>query len=180
MTQRISSPVGADMSFEFHYESSGVVTAAPQVLFDHLDDPRNLASHMESGSAAMAGASMSIETDNLQGKAIGSAIRMHGRMLGIAMSLEEAVTQREPPHLKTWNTIGEPKLLVIGAYRMGFGIDASGADSLLTVFIDYDLPSGLVGRLLGRALAPAYARWCCQRMVEDASRAFAAGGYARG
>jgi hypothetical protein len=34
-----------------------------------------------------------------------------------------------------WKTIGEPKLLVIGSYRMGFRIEASGTASLLTVFI---------------------------------------------
>ncbi len=149
--------------------------AAPQVLFDHLDDPRNLASHMESGSAAMAGARMAIETDNMQGKAIGSVIRMRGRMLGIGMALDEAVTERQRPHLKAWKTIGAPKLLVIGAYRMGFRIEASGAASLLTVFMDYDLPRGLVGRLLGRLFGSAYARWCCRRMVEDAARAFSDG-----
>jgi hypothetical protein len=43
----------------------------------------------------------------------------------------------------------------------------------LTVFIDYGLPSRLTGRWLGRVLAPAYARWCCRRMVADAQRAFA-------
>jgi hypothetical protein len=161
------------MSFAFHYESSGPVMAAPQVLFDHLDDPRNLASHMESGSAAMAGARMAIATDNMHGKAIGSVIRMRGRMMGIAIELDEAVTQRQRPYLKVWKTIGEPKLLVIGTYRMGFRIVDSGATSLLTVFIDYDFPRSFVGRLLGRALAPVYARWCCRRMVEDAARAFA-------
>lgn len=163
------------MSFKFHHESSGLVTAEPHVLFDYLDDPRRLASHMESGSAAMAGARMAIETDNMQGKAIGSVIRMRGRVLGISMSLDEAVTERQRPHQKAWKTIGEPKLLVIGAYRMGFRVEASGIASLLTVFIDYDLPRGLLGRLLGRPLAPGYARWCCRRMVEDAARAFTAG-----
>lgn len=167
------------MSFAFHDESSGLVTAAPQVVFDHLDDPRNLASHMESRSAAMAGARMAIETDNMHGKAIGSVIRMRGRMMGITMELDEAVTQRQRPSLKIWKTIGEPKLLVIGAYRMGFRIRACEAGSLLTVFIDYDLPRNFIGRLLGRPLAPAYARWCCRRMVEDAARAFSAGGNVR-
>lgn len=167
------------MSFAFHDESSGLVSAAPQVVFDHLDDPRNLASHMESGSAAMAGARMAIETDNMHGKAIGSVIRMRGRMMGIAMELDEAVTQRQRPYLKIWKTIGEPKLLVIGGYRMGFRIKASEAGSLLTVFIDYDLPRSFAGRLLGRALAPTYARWCCRRMVEDAARAFSAGASVR-
>lgn len=161
------------MHFAFHYESSSLVMAAPQVLFDHLDDPRNLASHMESGSAAMAGARMAIELDNMGGKAVGSVIRMRGRMLGIGLRLDEAVTQRRPPYLKAWKTIGEPRLLVIGCYRMGFRIEPSGTASRLTVFIDYDLPANLIGRMFGRLMAPAYARWCCQRMVEDAVRAFA-------
>jgi hypothetical protein len=160
------------MSFGFQYESSGLVTAAPQALFDHLDDHRNLAGHMESGSAAMMGARMSIETDSMQGKAVGSVIRMRGRMLGVALGLEEAVTERQRPHLKAWKTVGEPRLLVIGAYRMGFRIETAGAASQLTVFIEYDLPRGLVGRLFGPSLAPVYARWCCRRMVEDAVRAF--------
>jgi hypothetical protein len=160
------------MSYAFHSESSGVVAAAPQMLFEHLDDPRRLASHMESGSAAMAGASMSIETDSLQGKTVGSVIRMRGRMLGITMLLEEAVTERDPPRLKAWETLGEPRLLVIGRYRMGFQIGTAGRDSLLTVSIHYDLPRGFAGRLLGRLFAPAYARWCCRRILQDAVAAF--------
>lgn len=167
------APTHSTMSYTFHHESSALVRALPQALFDHLDDPRKLASHMESGSAAMAGARMSIETDALQGKAIGSIIRMSGKMMGIGMSLEEMVMERQQPHLKAWQTIGEPRLLVVGPYRMGFRIESAVANSLLTVFIDYDLPGSIVGRLLGRALAPAYARWCCRRMVGDAVRAFA-------
>lgn len=57
------------MRFEFHEESGGEVMATPPDLFDYLDDPRNLARHMESRSAMMAGMRMSIETDNLNGKA---------------------------------------------------------------------------------------------------------------
>jgi hypothetical protein len=160
------------MNFDFHEESCGMVGAAPEALFDYLDDPHNLARHMESSSAMMAGMRMSIETDNMNGKAVGSIIRMRGRMLGIPLGLEEAVVEREPPRMKAWKTIGEPRLLVIGAYRMGFGIEPQAEHSRLTVFIDYALPRGAIGKLLGRALAPAYARWCCKQMVEDATRTF--------
>lgn len=108
------------MSFAFHFESSGRVDAVPPLLFEHLDDPRRLAAHMETGSAAMAGASMSIDTDEQQGRAVGSLIRMHGRMLGMPLFLEERVTQRQPPQLKSWETCGEPRLLVIAATAWGF------------------------------------------------------------
>jgi hypothetical protein len=160
------------MSYAFHDESSGHVQPPPQQLFDHLDDPHRLSAHMENGSAAMAGASMTVDTDAQHGKAVGSIIRMQGRMLGISLSLEKRVTERQPPQLKAWETCGEPRLLVIGAYRMGFSIEAAGAGSLLTVFIDYDLPRSGAARLFARPLAPAYARWCCRRMVEDAASAF--------
>ena len=86
--------------------------------------------------------------------------------------LHEAVVERQPPRLKTWETEGEPRLVVIGNYCMGFQMAPSVSGSLLTVFIDSRLPSGQPGRWLGRALAHAYARWCCARMVEDAQQAF--------
>jgi hypothetical protein len=162
------------VNYPFHFECDGDVAARPESLFEHLDDPHRLSSHMERGSAAMAGAAMKIDTDEGQGRTPGSVIRMRGRMLGIALTLEQAIAERQPPRLKIWETLGEQHLIVIGAYRMGFRIAASARGSLLTVFIDYGLPSRLTGRWLGRVLAPAYARWCCRRMVADAQRAFSA------
>jgi hypothetical protein len=76
-------------------------------------------------------------------------------MLGIALSLDETVTVRQPPQHKSWETCGEPRLLVIGAYRMGLRIEAAGTGSLLTVSIDYDLPRAGAARLLAPLLAPA-------------------------
>ncbi len=93
-------------------------------------------------------------------------------MLGFELRLEQAIIERQPPRLKTWETEGEPRLVVIGGYRMGFVIAPKGRASLLTVFIDYCLPSSRAGRWLGHVLAPAYARWCCARMLQDAQRAF--------
>lgn len=69
-------------------------------------------------------------------------------------------------------TIGRPRLIVIGAYRMGFDIARDGAGSLLRVFIDYELPATLIGRVLGFLFAPMYARWCVARMARDAQRHF--------
>lgn len=157
-----------------HDQASGRVAASPADLFEHLDDPHRLSSHMERPSMRMMGTRMSIATDAQGGRGIGSVIRMHGRVFGIPLRLEESVTQREPPWRKAWETLGEPQLLVIGAYRMGFGIAPDGEQaSLLTVFIDYALPTRPALRLPGRLLGPVYARWCCRRMLRDAQHAFA-------
>lgn len=155
-----------------HHEASGFVTATPAALFAHLDDPLLLSGHMRQPSLAMMGTTMRVGTDALGGKAVGSVIRMEGRVLGIALGLEEAVSRREPPFYKAWDTLGEPRLLVIGAYRMGFRIGAAEGGSLLTIFIDYALPAARGMRWLARPLAPLYARWCCARMLRDAQHAF--------
>jgi len=102
---------------------------------------------------------------------VGAIIRLRGRVLGIPLSAEEIVTERNPPLRKVWET-GAPKLLVIGQYRMGFEITPKRKASLLRVFIDYTLPVGLFSGLLGGVFGNFYARWCTHRMADDAARHF--------
>lgn len=80
---------------------------------------------------------MRIETDERHGQALGPVIRMTGRVLGLDLRIEEVVTTYEPPRRKVWETRGEPRLLVIDQYRMGFTIDPAVRGSRLAVFIDY-------------------------------------------
>jgi hypothetical protein len=85
---------------------------------------------------------------------------MTGRVLGMNLALDEVVTERTPPRRKVWETVGEPRLLVIGAYRMEFEITPEDGASRLVVFIDYRLPSRGWARGLGLLLGRAYAAWC--------------------
>src|SRR6185503_6430544 len=109
------------------------------------------------------------EFDEGRGQRLGSRIRLAGRVFGIELSVEEVVTERDPPLRKVWETIGTPRLLVIGHYRMGFELVAQGTGSTLRVFIYYALPERAPARWLGRLLGRRYARWCTQRMVDDAA-----------
>lgn len=113
--------------------------------------------------------------DERRGQRVGSHIRVSGRILGLELSLDEVVTEREPPTRKIWETVGSPRLLVIGPYRMGFEVTPRGSCSLLRVFIDYGLPARWPERLLGRAFGGTYAHWCTQSMVNDAVGHFASG-----
>lgn len=153
--------------FPLHYESVVTLNATPQAAFAYLDDFRKLSSHMEKPSAAMLGSKMTITTDALGGRAVGSTVRMDGMILGIVVSLEEVVIERQPPLKKIWQTV-DAKLLVIGPYRLGFTLSPSAPGSLLRVFIDYDLPPRGLTRWLGRLFGKAYARWCTVRMAKDA------------
>lgn len=124
-----------------------------------------------------AGMRMSITTDEGNGRRIGSHIMLQGRMLGLALGVDEVVDEYQPPVRKAWTTVGEPRLLVVGSYRMGFELAPATGGSTLRVFIDYDLPRGRFGRLLGRMLGAVYARWCVRMMLRDAAKQFASQHY---
>jgi hypothetical protein len=155
-----------------HAETRREVAASATQLFDYLNDHTRLSSHMSERSWMMAGSRMTVALDAAKGQSVGSRIRLSGRILGLPLSVDEIVTECERPLRKVWETTGEPRLLVIGPYRMGFEISASGAASQLRVFIDYALPSGPITRSLGRLLGGTYARWCTGQMADDAVRHF--------
>lgn len=148
------------------------VGTSAEMLFDYLDDQASLESHMQKPSMMMLGGRMSYGFDDARGRAVGSVIRMQGKILGLVLSVEEVVTERQPPRRKAWETRGHPNLLVIGAYRMGFEINPSGQASRLRVYIDYDYPGTFASKLLGPLFGPIYAHWCVDRMARDAARRF--------
>ena len=74
------------------YESSGPVQASPGQVFAHIDDPTRLASHMRKGSWRMAGGHMNTATDAGRGQAVGSRIRVSGRVLGVEWSTTQSNT----------------------------------------------------------------------------------------
>ena len=154
----------------FHEESSATVPVEATRLFDALDNHARLSSHMKRPSWRMGGATMEITTDAGQGQTVGSVITLRGQVLGIQLRVNDVVTVHEPPTVKVWETIGMPRLLVVGAYRMRFDIQSQGSSSLLRVAIDYDLPQRGVSRVIGRLFGRMYARWCTRQMIADARR----------
>lgn len=164
------------MTYAHHDEVSLDVAAQPAALFDHLDDQERLAAHMNKPTMMMMGGRMFYEFDAARGRAVGSVIRMGGNFLWLRLFVEEVVIEHVRPLRKMWETRGDPRLIVIDNYRMGFKIEDGGGLSRLRVFIDYDLPLCFIGRMLSALFAPIYARWCVERMAKDAKRAFPVAG----
>lgn len=159
-------------SYARRFTTAVTVPAPATDVFALVDDHARLSAHMSRRSWAMGGGSMTVETDAAGGRAVGSRLKLHGIVFGLRLFVEEAVVERTPPRRKAWETVGEPRLLVIGRYRMGFDIEPLGASSRLTVFIDYDPPAGRTSRWLGALFGRGYAKWCTARMANDAARHF--------
>ena len=150
--------------YKYHYETGGFVSAGSEAVFDELDQHERLSAHMMQSSRMMAGGAMALKLDHGKGRRIGSLMSLQGQVLGVPIGVEQMVIDHTPPQQKIWETVGEPRLLVIGRYTMGFTVVPRPGGSMLTVFIDYDLPTGgwkIVGLLLGRF----YARWCATNIV---------------
>lgn len=168
-----SPPVAAeDAPATRRFEASCQLPAAPDAVFARLDDQTRLGAHMAKSSAMMGGGRMTFDFDAGRGMAVGSHIRMGGSAFGLRLFLDEVVTERDPPRRKVWNTVGTPRLLIIGGYAMGFTLEPEPGGSRLRVWIDFTLPKPFFGRLLGLLFAGFYARWCVRQMVADASAAF--------
>ena len=164
----------AASQFPYHFADEALIAAPPAELFAYLDKHAQLSAHMTRRSWMMGGGRMDLSADEGGFQRLGSRLRLAGRVFGLMLVLEEEITDYRPPLDKTWQTIGTPRLLIIGHYRMGFDISPAPAGSRLRVFLDYDLPTGAVTRLLGRWLAPFYARWCVRNMVAEGQKRFPA------
>lgn len=156
-----------------HDQTIAEVSATADHVFALIDNHKQLSAHMSKPSWRMGGGRMDTVLDDGAGQRVGSHIRMTARVFGLRLAVDEVVTERQPPVRKVWETVGTPRLVVIGAYRMGFEIASRGNRSLLRVFIDYAWPAAWPGRWLGRMFAGYYARWCTKSMVNDAVRQFA-------
>lgn len=155
-----------------HCRSTADVKSVPDAVFSYLDDHSRLSAHMSKRSWMMAGSSMALELDAAEGRAVGSRIRLSGRVLGLMLFVDEVVIQRDPPERKVWETTSEPRLLIIGRYRMGFEVQPIDSGSRLTVFIDYALPPAFPAHWFGRIFGRLYAQWCTRRMTNEAALHF--------
>lgn len=153
--------------FTYHYENKAAINAAIEVVFAFIDDHSNFSSHMNKSSWMMGGGKMTTTVDAGKGQKVGSHIIMNGAAFGIKLFLDEVITQHNPPLTKTWKTVGNPRLVVIGHYQMGIEITPQEKSSLLRVFIDYDLPSK--HQWLGSLFGSLYAKWCVHQMLQSAS-----------
>jgi hypothetical protein len=157
-------------TYRRHYEDSVIIPTSAEKIFAFIDDHTRIVSHMNRPSLMMGGGRVNVLFDDGYGRKVGSHIRISGKAFGIAVFVDEVVTRYEPPYVKIWETVGTPKLLVIGHYRIKVEIEPRENGSLLRVSIDYDLPK--TNAWLGKLFGGRYAKWCVQRIIKDTQSFF--------
>jgi hypothetical protein len=141
------------MSYTHHAEANKVVDRPMHQVFARLDDLVWQSAVRHSGRISLS----TVQVDERMGRKVGSLNMLEARFFGMRLVREEVVIERVPPARKRWITVGEPRMLVIGSYRMGFDLASVHGGTRVTVVMDYNLPSRGLGIIIGRLFSRAYA-----------------------
>jgi hypothetical protein len=150
-----------------HAETRLRSSLPPEDLFARLDDQQRLGAHMQKRSWMMGGGLMRYGFDAAKGREVGSRVSMEGSAFGLALALEEQVVERTPPKRKLWRTLGEPRLVVVGPYELGFEVSPARGGSEARLWMDWRSPARGVGRWLGKLFGGVYAAWCLRAMAQS-------------
>lgn len=146
------------------------IHASPEKVFSQMDDFSKTGMHMSESSMMMMGSKLNLEQLSPIATGIGAKYRWYGKMMGMTIDFNEAVTKWQPPFLKEWETIGEAKIIIMAWYRMWFDIMPDGDGTQARLSISYLPPKEGYNKILSFFLARWYCSWCLSNMLNDTKR----------
>ena len=142
--------------------------ASPEKVFQTLDDLGVTGMHMTQSSAMMMGSKLQIEFLTKSHTGLGSTYRWTGRMVGMKMDFTVTVTKWIKGIEKTWETIGESKMIIYSWYRMHLLLTKKDNTTAAELSIAYEKPKGWFAKLISFLFADWYCNWCLKNMLTDA------------
>jgi hypothetical protein len=142
--------------------------AAPQMVFNALDDLGVKGSHMTTSTVMMMGSKLHLEYISKNRTGAGTKYRWTGRMMGVKMDFTVEVTKWINGREKIWETIGKTRLIIYSWYRMTLKITSTECGTEAELSITYEKPKGLLNRIFSFLLADWYCNWCLRKMINDA------------
>lgn len=148
-------------------------TAPPERVFRVIDDLGVTGMHMTQSSGMMMGSKfdLSFLTQNHTG--LGTKYRWTGKMTGMKMDFTVEVTKWIQGKEKTWETIGETKLIIYSWFRMHLDVSQTNQVTQAELSISYEKPKDFFFRILSFLAADWYGRWCLNSMLTDAKKTLA-------
>lgn len=109
-------------------------------------------------------------TENHTG--IGSRYKWTGKMMGMSMDFTVEVAKWVRGVEKTWETIGDARLIIYSWYKMQLVItEIPGGVSRAELSISYKRPAKFFYKLQSFFFADWYCQWCLKKMLCDAKMA---------
>jgi hypothetical protein len=147
------------------------IKAQPSEVFKHVDNINNTGTHMSKSNMPMMGGSLKTEILSKNEIGPGATYRMYGKVMGMDIDFTETVTKWIENQERVWETIGDPKLLIMGGYAMNFNVRPSNWGTRLTFGIKYSYPKSAFWKFIAFLLGDWYAKWCLKNMAKDVKRA---------
>lgn len=148
-------------------ERVALYPSPPEKVFQCLDDLSVTGMHMTQSSMMMMGSNLDLKFLSPNQTGLGTTYRWNGKMMGMQMDFTVKVTKWLPGEEKTWETIGESKMIIYSWYRMNLLLKTIPTGTSAKLSISYEKPEGLWNRLLSFFFANWYCRWCLRHMMED-------------
>lgn len=146
------------------------IESAPEKVFETLDNLGVTGMHMTKSSAMMMGSKLNLEYLTANRTGLGSTYRWTGKMIGMKMDFTVEVTKWVNGIEKTWETIGEAKMIIYSWYMMHLLVRPKGNITEAELSITYERPKRWFARFISFLFADWYCNWCLKNMLGDTKR----------
>lgn len=144
--------------------------STPEKVFQSLDDLGVTGMHMTESSMPMMGGKLNLEFITPHHTGLGSKYRWTGNVMWMDMDFTVEVTKWISGKEKTWETIGDPKVIIYSWYRMHLKISEDGNSTKAELSISYEKPKGWFNKVICFLLGDWYCRWCLKHMLGDCKK----------
>ncbi len=144
-----------------------IINSAPEIVFAYMDNINNTGMHMTKSSTQMMGSKLVLEQLSKNATGLNSKFRWHGKMMGFTMDFTVVVTKWIKGKEKVWETVGNAKMIILKWYQIHLVIAPEGKNTKAELSIAYKKPENMFFRFIALFLAPLYANWCLNNMLND-------------
>lgn len=144
--------------------------ASPEEVFDCLDDLGVTGMHMTESSMPMMGGKMTLEFLTNHKTGLNTKYKWTGRVLFSTLDFTVLVTKWIKGKEKTWETIGNPRMIIYSWFRMHLSVDRTNNGSTAYLSISYEKPKGLFNKIICFFLGDWYSKWCLRNMMDDTEK----------
>ena len=147
-----------------------IIHSSPEKVFVYMDNIADTGMHMTKGSKPMMGSKLELKQLSENATGLNSKFRWYGKMMGFTMDFTVVVTKWIKDKEKVWETIGEAKMIILGWYQIRLVILQERENTKAELSISYTNPKNIFFKIIAFFLAPFYANWCLNNMLQDSKK----------